>query len=262
MFRRCAPIVLLPLLAAPLHAAVFGGDDRVHARRDQRLAPIGVVSGGIGVSYGSGFLIDHCTLLSARHVAGPVAEVVGRRLLFRAGRRSSEATVIAAGQYQDSRSPARTTATDWIVLRLDRCLGRSIGFLRLDAIGSATRISAAGFPRDRSRRDGVVVDRECRIVAVGRGEITHDCATLPGNSGGPLLKGKGGEISAIGINAAGWDRTGTPFVAHEANVAVALSSIATQICPFVAAAARQPLCLLEHGGSGLAATATFPISRR
>ena len=81
-----------------------------------------------------------------------------------------------------------------MLIRLDHCLGRSLGFVELgsgqafafDAADAPVR--SAGFPTDRRAPDTLVLDPSCRIRGGNFREWMHDCAALPGNSGSPLFQ--------------------------------------------------------------------------
>ena len=234
MFR--IGLAILALSPSVADAAIFDRDDRVAVT----LKSVGIVTGGEHIYYGSGFLIDRCNVLTARHVAGNVLVVVGRRLVFRAGQSASPGTVVAAGPFQDNFSPSRSIGADWMLVRLDRCLGRKLGFLRLastvDAYATERGAQAgdAGFPRDRPMRLGPTVDADCRVLWVGGGRMAHDCATIAGNSGGPILARQGDGWVAIGINVAGEDRAQPrEFDAATPNLAVDIDSILPNICAFL-----------------------------
>ena len=242
MFRIA--LALLALSSSVAEAAIFDRDDRMAAT----LNPVGIVTGGENIYYGSGFLIDRCNVLTARHVAGNVLIAVGRRLVFRAGQSASRGTVIVAGPFQDNLSPSRSIGADWMLVRLDRCLGRKLGFLRVmsavDAYAAERGAGDAGFPRDRPMRPGPTVDAECRVLWVGGGRMAHDCATIAGNSGGPILARQGDGWVAIGINVAGADRAQPrKFDIAETNFAVDISSILSNICAFLDGSSKTPECL-------------------
>ena len=221
MFRPA--LILIALGSASASATIFGVDDRISAS-SREFAPIGVVTGGEKVVYGSGFLVDACSVLTARHVGGSVEDLVGKRLTFQSGSLASEGRVVAAGPLQAGPSESRSIGKDWMIVRLSRCLGSQIGFLRLSTAAAVFagrhefKVEAAGFPRDRPIAAGVSIDPNCRVLWVGGGRIAHDCATIAGNSGGPLLARDSAGWVAIGINAAGSDvEKAVPFRASEAN---------------------------------------------
>lgn len=191
---------LLLALAAPGHTATFDHDDRIAITRpDARFLPIGVVKGGKGVAYTTGFLVGDCHVLTVKHAAGRVATVAGRRLRFRlpfAGRDGRSAgSVVAAGNLDLIGDPNRLDRSqDWLLLRLDRCLGKRFGTLALvDRPGQSGRfrtfpaLISAGFPTDRSWRRQLTVDPQCRIRGVSGQLLVHDCSSLPGNSGSPIF---------------------------------------------------------------------------
>lgn len=229
-------------------AAIFGIDDRVTAPGNE-LAAIGILTGGANVVYGSGFLIDPCTVLSARHVGGEVEQLVGTELTFHAGKLAATGRVIAAGPFQPGPPFLRAIGKDWMIVRLRRCLGRKLGFLRLSTAAAVFagrnkfEVEDAGFPRDRPLGAGLTVDPDCRLLWVGGGRIAHDCATLPGNSGGPLLARDSIGWVVIGINAAGADRAAPePFRASEVNLAVDIGTIISEVCSVISSETRNNLC--------------------
>lgn len=198
--RPLRPFCLLVLLAlaAPLPAAIFDRDDRIAITApDARFLPIGIVKGGRRVAYATGFLVSDCHVLTVKHAAGRVARVTGRRMTFRlpfAGREgSSRGTVIAAGELDLVADPNRLDRReDWLLLRLDSCLGRRFGALALadqpDQSGSfRTFLLSAGFPVDRSWRRQLTVDPQCRVRGQPLQLMVHDCSSLPGNSGSPIF---------------------------------------------------------------------------
>ena len=232
MFRIA--LALFALSSSVSDAAIFDRDDRMAAT----LNPVGIVTGGEKVYYGSGFLVDRCNVLTARHIAGNVLVAVGRRLLFRAGQSESRGTVVAAGPFQDNLSTSRSIGSDWMLVRLDRCLGRKLGFLRVSSTDNAYSAKRgagdAGFPRDRPVRSGPTIDADCRVLWFGGGRMAHDCATIAGNSGGPILARQGDGWVAIGINVAGEDRAQPhKFDAAAPNLAVDIDSILPNICVFL-----------------------------
>ena len=110
---------------------------------------------------------------------------------------TSRGTVVASGNFDFAR-PARDwregRSKDWMLIRLDRCLGKSLGFVELgvdQAFGfdpADAPVSSAGFPSDQRLPDTLVLDPACRIRGGNFREWMHDCAALPGNSGSPLFQ--------------------------------------------------------------------------
>lgn len=222
--------LLLALLASaqPAPAAIFGKDDRivVASGLDRSFAPIGRVIGRAGA--GTGFLVSACHVLTVKHVFSDQHSAVGQRVEFRAAagatgksRRSilrSGGTVVADGAFDGTRDWqdwAGGRSADWMLVRLDSCLGKRLGTVELSpfepeqtaAIVSA-EIAAAGFPADRADADALVVDPSCRIRAWNAREWLHDCSTLPGNSGSPIFieSRSGGQrrLRVIAMVTAGW----------------------------------------------------------
>lgn len=190
---------LLLALAAPSLGATFDRDDRVAVTRPgAEFLPIGIVKGGKGIAYTTGFLVSDCHVLTVKHAVGRVANVAGWRLRFRlpfAGRDGSSAgSVVAAGNLDLIVDPNRLDRSqDWLLLRLDRCLGKRFGSLSLadrpEQSGSFRTFSlfSAGFPTDRSWRRELTVDPQCRVRGALNRLLVHDCSSLPGNSGSPIF---------------------------------------------------------------------------
>ena len=163
--------------------------------------PVGVVDAGPGTwgrrTWGSGFLVDDCHLMTARHVVG--GQGVGRRIRFRiepwedsTSSNTSLATVVAAG---DWRKGSADVSGDWALARLDRCLGAAFGTLPIAVSGLywqgsspslKPRLIGAGYPVDRGTMR-LTIDPSCEARLRTTSGLQHDCASLPGNSGGPLI---------------------------------------------------------------------------
>lgn len=231
VFQRLALIIVALCASCEVTASVFERDDRWSNITANW--PVGIV-GDEWFGYGSGFLIDRCNVLTARHVVGS-GVVIGKRKRFRLqpwvsmrGDNSSRGTVIAAGTEVVGQSE------DWAMIRLDKCLGERFGFFPITGGGFYTQgvsprlkpaLIAMGFPHDRGRHSLTVDPQFEAKLRTDRG-LLHDCATMPGASGGPLLAWSGelGRYEAIGIIVAGF-KTNRPtdFVLDRANVAVDLT---------------------------------------
>ena len=214
-------------------AAIFEYDDRVSisASASNLYAPIGIVRDG--GRRATGFLVSRCHVLTVKHVLQSELKP-GKRVKFVAvmasNMPSSRGSVTQAGA-------GHSRLDDWILIKLDNCLGDALGHVRLSSSspfvampGSATYapVSSAGYPVDRNRTS-IAMDRSCSVVAQSRGEWLHNCATLPGNSGSPLFRevrtdhGRALEAFAIVTAGARWRRpvplnlaylnTATPFSA-------------------------------------------------
>jgi hypothetical protein len=121
---------------------------------------------------------------------------------------------------------------DWLLLKLEKCVGEQLGFVSMD--GEPTKVGMklmnAGFPIDRPRQAGLSIDPSCRVYFVTNAGALHDCAFLPGNSGGPLFdivhEGGRWSLRAIAIGSAGFrDRGVLTFDPSRANVATPIAPI-------------------------------------
>lgn len=146
---------------------------------------------------GSGFLVGPCYIVTAKHVAPRKRPIIGARLRFNAPGHSAGGTVIAAGDNSSAWSMGPARGGDWLLARLDRCLGDQLGWFRLSAarftatpqfFGRGAPLAVGGFPGVRDRSAGVVVGRKCVVQAVLiDGTITSSCQADYGQSGGPMF---------------------------------------------------------------------------
>lgn len=214
-----------------LQGAVFENDDRISDALSNW--PVGIV-GDEWFTYGSGFLIDKCTVLTARHVVGS-GPVLGRRKRFRlqpwmkmSVDNTSQGTVVEAG------AGAPGGAEDWAKIKLDRCLGDRFGFFPIAKAGFYTmgaskriypNLLAMGYPSDRGRHT-LSIDPNCQAKLRSTRGLLTDCAVMPGASGGPILAWSetGKHYEALGIIIAGIRSSqARSFVLQEANVAIDLT---------------------------------------
>jgi V8-like Glu-specific endopeptidase len=234
MDNRIAAIIALLLGLSFMQykgsASVFNFDDRMTSEKSW---PVGLIDNGWS-GHGSGFLIDACHVLTARHVIGK-SKLVGQRRTFRLSpwtsknsKNTSSGTVILAGD------PLLGLSDDWAMMKLDTCLGEKFGFFPIAKIAFYTSGSsrslhpglvAMGFPSDRGKRR-LSIDPSCQAMARTTHGILHDCATMPGASGGPLLTWndqlQGFEV--VGIVVAGFnDGKPTTYEPGRANVGVDLT---------------------------------------
>ena len=184
-------------------AAIFGPDDRVYvtAVPGSPFSPIGVVQkGAITGRYGTGTLVGTCDVLTSQHIFSTGASPIGGRVKFTAGigtreEASSRGTVIVAGgreKYPLPNQEYQAVAHDWMLVRLDRCLGAIFGHanLRTWARGEDdfSHVQSLGYPMDRDRVQGATLDPSCKIRGIYTLVWFNDCATMQGSSGGPLFR--------------------------------------------------------------------------
>jgi Trypsin-like peptidase domain len=190
------------LLALAAQANVFVEDRR--QQQDAAQPPwrsVGVLRDSRSGAGGTAFLVGNCHVVSAQHVARPKGRT-GQVIEFFIGadptrpRRfasRSRARVVAAGRF--SSRDYEGMAGDWAVLRLDSCLGRRYGFLRLARVPAQDPmpqgdLAVAGFPHSRAHLPGITVERGCKARDHGpvSGLVGVDCAFESGMSGGPILE--------------------------------------------------------------------------
>jgi len=210
-------------------AAGFGSDDRVSRVREKGTlyGAIGLVvhSNGIESEAGTGFLVSPCHIMTAYHVVAGKRKITGSDTAtfyvgegdegpdYSGGRRYAESTIahpVVWGNFIDGESDNVTQRVkavqsngwnDWVLLKLDRCLGdpkEGWGYLKLDPTatrdltraGETPAAIAIGLPKDKDEK-ALTEDPSCRLVGqMYESGWQHDCLTLPGNSGGPILQRK------------------------------------------------------------------------
>lgn len=237
----------LLLAASPLRASIFDHDDRLTVLADPRgaYAPIGLVWAD---KLATGFMVDKCHVLTVQHVFREGRSPIGREVIFGAVIRDEQhwtwswGKVVAAGGLENHASDYDAArASDWVLLRLRKCLGATIGYVSLESAGpeGLPELQSAGYPFDRKAAQGITVDPACRIHGERRGLWLNDCAALGGNSGSPIfsqLRERGTtrlQVYAMQSAAYGFAAHDLPFQARFANVATAVSDILPHISKFL-----------------------------
>ena len=190
---------------------------------------------------GTGFLVSPCHVLTAYHVAAGgerVSETSASTFYVGEGKigpdfpdldrfaESSAAHPVLWGRYvrvgEDSNLVVRAQSVerngweDWALLELDKCLGAapySYGYLKLAPVttrelmrsGASLAARSVGLPGDKSAQS-LWEDPTCRLIGqIYASGWQHDCITIPGNSGGPIL---------VKDPATGEDRVAAITVSH------------------------------------------------
>lgn len=245
MVRTC--FALLVALIAPSTvstAAVFYSDDRVgvSSREGSLFSPIGIVYRSKRDKYSTGFLIDDCNVLTVKHAVDDVAPAIGRKLYFSVGpgtirgKWTSQGVVIASGEFniqESGHEPGMGRDRDWLLLKLDDCLGKRFGHIALDLAGNAPgdprQFESAGYPIDRPL-SYPTLDPRCAIRASLNRVVLHDCASRPGSSGSPIFRRviREGRIQleVYAMHSAGVpDRGVRPFDFAYSSIAIPIGSI-------------------------------------
>jgi V8-like Glu-specific endopeptidase len=181
----------------------------------------------------TGFMIDHCHVLTAMHVVYAddlvVHPALERAVAFAVGQTASgrdhgalqglrflqEGIVIAHGDALMLGGMIHNPADDWALIRLDGNVDGSIGSLAIGAVEPSKLpkgfgVSLAGYPSDHraSRGDGFKFKdlwlSEGTVVDITSGDwtaalIRTTVQTTPGNSGGPLFGDFNGRPIVIGL---------------------------------------------------------------
>lgn len=218
---------MVGLAACAAQANIFVADQRQQSEAGlPLLRSVGLLhhaEAGVG---GTAFLIGACHALTAHHVAYAKdlvaakdrgASVAGAWMptaQFLIGAdpirprhfaSHSRVRIVAAGRFSDADYAGM--AGDWALLKLDRCLGRQYGFLKLGRVAADTpmpmgTLMVAGYPRSRAHLPGITVERGCRARDHGpvNGLVGVDCAFESGMSGAPVLehqRGRGWQVVGL-----------------------------------------------------------------
>lgn len=224
-------ITFVGFFAAAANSNIVDIDDRVAVESgDERFAPTGRATVG-SARYGTAFLIGECIAATARHLSiGGLRTGQRVKLSFPAAKKRvrTKGTVVLVPSLKEGYN------ADWAFVLLDHCLGRTIGYYRLEPTlpSPGLRLASLGFPADR--RGKLVMDPECRIRGGTPWGIGHDCAALPGNSGGPVfMHEKHGLPVVVGMIVAGYhQKTPVPYTEHQPNLVLPASVLAQALSDF------------------------------
>jgi V8-like Glu-specific endopeptidase len=242
-------IVLSGFYSSFCRATIFDADDReyVSTAPGSPFSAVGLVTRGLIVEhFATGTLVDECDVLTSQHIFGSQDSPVGKRANFTGAvgttfQVSSGGTVIAFGgleRYRGASQQYQARAHDWLLLRLDQCLGATLGFaeLRNWPAGSdgLSHVQSAGYPVGRHRRSGLTLDPSCEVRGTYEQVWLNDCATSPGNSGGPVFRldrsSQKPRLEVYAIQSAGfYERKAIPFRKGIENQATPVSAILPHI---------------------------------
>src|SRR5262245_60578465 len=199
-------ILFMALVAVMLLTAswVFYADDRVPSHS----ARIGTLSVALpeGSGTGTAFLIDACGILTNFHVVfgpwtvtalrPPSHDFTGTFTLTEVtlpdgSHPTARAVPVVWGDYLGPERQWRRPQEDWAYLVLDRCLGTRHGYFTLREADLYEPpvdrgFTATGYSAGRQMADPACAAR-ADPAADARGWL-HDCATLAGDSGGPIFR--------------------------------------------------------------------------
>ena len=254
--RKFVGAALLAASATPTQALIFDRDDRqyVSAGEGSAYASVGLVTQGLILQYfTTGFLVDDCHVLTSQIALGYGQAPLGKRLKFQTAigtpqHQTVRGTVVAAGGLKRHKTIEERYADrprGWLLLRLDRCIGASLGHVTLKTGPFSpyefSDLKSVGYPVRRDRKKGLTLDPSCRVLG-GRGPIwVNDCATVKGDAGDPIfrLSATGGEPHMEVYAMQTYAFTSGQAIAGRENQAVSMASIAPQIEPYLSMKSRQ-----------------------
>jgi endonuclease G, mitochondrial len=234
--RKLRPTIIVQerrLGALPLELrGMFPGWDRFREAAPvilQSVARIDRGTGGRRAAAATGFLVGERVLLTNRHVARALTQGTGvlppDTILVRFGaeqsRRQTAPTAKATGVLREH------PTLDLALLELDRSDVPPVEF-DTERLHARDRIAAVGYPSDDLQAPeyaralfhktfGVERVSPGEVIAVNEFTFLHDCTTLAGNSGSPLVSLANGAV--VGVHAEGY------YLAH--NEAVLAREAAT-----------------------------------
>lgn len=261
------PVVAAGLVAfASAKAGIFLVDDRVQRARTgiDEYTPIGIVRNTLhGRSkIATATLVDRCHVLTVAHVVDPIQDLkrtdISNYLEFiilgdpaTGGELRRQAVPVAPVAHGDWVGQKQGSPEDWLLLKAAVCLGERYGYIQATPAPfvAGRALEAAGYPRDKDPKKGITLDLNCNLRGEGRDEHggygpvneleglwMHDCSTLGGNSGSPVMhRGTGGELRIGMIHSASLDQNFVmeKYDARFAAAAVPVSGFYHKIAPFI-----------------------------
>lgn len=231
---------------------IFYKDDLVaksHAKGSE-WAPVGVLYDPVSKNRLTATLVDECHVFTARHIVGATSEIEdrskadGKKFVFNVGAPTAKkpfetqvnATPVAWGDYESS---FHETHKDWMLLKLDDCVGSAdrYGHIKMEPVsiydlGADAPLVKAGYPRNRDLKS-IWVDETCAAKSGNtRGYLYTDCAVLAGDSGASLFVRKAdGSLRLIANQSWGIDSEDVrpEYIHRDANIGFSVKPIRSEL---------------------------------
>jgi hypothetical protein len=196
-------------------------------RKASNFAPVGVIEFSLpeGRSRGTAFLVGECGVMTNFHVVFGPWYLTALRPPSSANRGtftltqvtlpngehpSTGAIPVIWGDYTGPDRQFRRPANDWVVLALEKCLGDLHGYLQpYDAALNGDIQESGGFIAIGYSAGRQMVDSNCSIRrrsdSLTGTTMLNDCASLPGDSGAPIvMRGTSRVIAMVSSSHAGF----------------------------------------------------------
>jgi hypothetical protein len=255
-----APVLQVNIFSSdgsdPRQIQIHSGADRVFAPigrilTNQRVpSPDGDGDGDRGAQRsvnldGTAFLVSPCYALTNYHVVfggsrAPSTQYTSTLYTFD-GEGSSMIGTRATPVVWGGMARVRQPSNDWVLLKLDACIGGRIGWM--DLAGNDNRIdllaepvASVGFAADKDPSSLWRDDCHLRHAAVG--SFLDDCAVAEGSSGSPIVSLISGHPRVIALSEGELNRSSvvlSAYVSQDANVASDLHAILPGISRLIGA---------------------------
>jgi trypsin-like peptidase len=155
---------------------------------------------------GTAFLVSPCYALTAYHVVFgssrmPSREFTSTLFIFEGSGDSVSATRAVPATW-GAMAHAQETDNDWALLKLDDCVGKRVGWLKISENPGTDwqklRVASVGFAADKDA--STLWGDTCNLYPGRIGEFLDDCAVTAGSSGSPILVSRAGHLEVVALS--------------------------------------------------------------
>lgn len=191
--QQLASLFIALLVGSGAHASVFGEDDRkeydLKANNAGLFSPVVRIKTSKGICTGS--YVDSDIVVTASHCLGLHEQSIEVMAGYNKGE-SLETTEVEGSILRGSTSDeiiGMADANDWVLMTTKKPLGEKFGFYQIEAgVKIGTLLTTAGFNADIAGGETLSTVRNCKVRGRLFDILKHDCDSVTGSSGGPLLR--------------------------------------------------------------------------